>query len=171
MKKTSLITMIASVMFSLPMSTNAQEERTVDVTYLVLTENSGAVSRFALSDSPEMSFSDGNLVVACQGDELTTSLADVKDYTFVVEHVSTGINSIPVAEGAVASQQPTFSFRDAKINGLKAGARVGIYSINGTLVSNINADAQGAASINLNNLPKGVYILRTPNKSFKIINR
>ena len=145
--------MIASVMFSLPMSTNAQEERTVDVTYLVLTENSGAVSRFALSD------------------ELTTSLADVKDYTFVVEHVSTGINSIPVAEGAVASQQPTFSFRDAKINGLKAGARVGIYSINGTLVSNINADAQGAASINLSNLPKGVYILRTPNKSFKIINR
>ena len=54
-------------------------------------------------------------------------------------------------------------------NGMKAGNRVSIYTINGESVGSATASATGTVDIPLNG--RGVYIVRTPEKSFKIIKK
>ena len=66
---------------------------------------------------------------------------------------------------------PSFSFHNAEVSGLKEGANVGIYDLNGRLISAVRADAVGHATLNLSSLPKGIYILRTPTRSFKFVNQ
>ena len=70
-----------------------------------------------------------------------------------------------------ASNTPQFSFSNAEVNGLKAGARVAIYNLNGTQISSVTADGEGRVALDFSSLPKGVYILRTPTKSFKFMNK
>lgn len=163
--------MVIATLGLLPLSGYAQSESTVDVTYLVLTETNGTVSKFALSYAPEITVQDSNLVVACQGDELVVALTNVRDYSFVVEQQVTGISHISIGDDGKPSNEPTVSFRDATISGLRAGSRIAIYNMSGALVSQFNANEQGSASIDLSSLPKGVYVIYTPSKSFKIINR
>ena len=158
-----LIPLLAiAAMLLLPLQTRAEEY--VDVQYLVLTQNDGTVNKFALKDAPTLSFDGGQLIVSCSGEELSTDLADVKDYQFVTEQVATSIQSISIGNGKTA---PEVSFRNAQVSGLKAGARVTVYDINGKAIITLSADAEGVARVDMSNLPKGVYILRTPTKSFK----
>ena len=160
-----LIPLLAiAAMLLLPVQTSAEDY--VDVQYLVLTQYDGTVNKFALSDAPTLSFNGGQLVVTCSGDELSTDLADVKDYQFVTEQVPTSIPSISIGNGKTA---PDVSFRNAQVSGLKAGARLTVYDINGKVISTLSADAEGVARVDMANLSKGVYILRTPTKSFKVI--
>ena len=57
------------------------------------------------------------------------------------------------------------------VSGLHAGDIVRVFHVNGTLVKTIKADAQGQATLELSQLPNGVYIIRTRNSSIKIMNR
>ena len=66
---------------------------------------------------------------------------------------------------------PQFSFNNAEVSGLKAGAKVAIYNLNGTQISSVTADGEGRVALDFSSLPKGVYILRTPTKSFKFMNK
>lgn len=160
-----LIPLLAiAALLLLPVQTRAEDH--VDVQYLVLTQYDGTVSKFALSDAPILSFNGGQLVVTCSGDELSTDLADVKDYHFVTEQVPTGIQSISIGNGKTV---PEVSFHNARISGLKEGARVTVYDINGKAVDTLSANAEGEVRVEIANLPKGVYILRTPTKSFKLM--
>ncbi len=45
------------------------------------------------------------------------------------------------------------------------------YNLNGTQISSVTADGEGRVALDLSSLPKGVYILRTPTKSFKFMNK
>ena len=51
---------------------------------------------------------------------------------------------------------------------LRIEARV--YTIDGRLVSRQPADASGRVDIILDSLPKGVYVISTPNSKLKILN-
>ena len=57
------------------------------------------------------------------------------------------------------------------MSGLRAGDVVRIYRVNGTLVKAVKADAQGHAALELSQLPNGIFIIKTPTNSIKIINR
>lgn len=162
-----LITLLAiAAMLLLPFETRAEDY--VEVQYLLLTQNDGTVNKFALTDAPVLSFNGGQLVITCSGEELSTDMADVRDYQFVTEQVPTGIRSVTVENGKDTSN---VSFSNAQITGLKAGARVTVYDINGKAVCSVAADAEGVARIDMANLSKGIFILRTPTKSFKIVKK
>ena len=97
------------------------------------------------------------------------NLSEVTDYHFITKKVTTGINHTPSLSDATA--EPTFTPDDATFSGLKAGTRILVFTTNGQLVTTIQAAEDGTAKVNLSHLPRGIYILRAPGKSFKILNR
>lgn len=157
MKKRSFI-LIMAILFlpSLLMAGTVQ--------YLVLTRNNTEVAKFSLNDTPVITFSDGNLVVTCNGEQkLSTSMEGLKNS---FESVETGIQDIMSDEPA----KPRFSFDEAVFEGLKSGEQITVYTLDGKAVSHTTANANGSATINISNLGKGIFILRTPSQNIKIKN-
>lgn len=152
MKKKTII--MALGLLLLPLAGMAQS--------LVLTQRDGTVSRFALADEPVITYSGSDLVVKCGETELTTDMADVLSCVF--DNEATAINKLTVQP---AGAEPQMNFANMSVEGLKAGDRVAVYTIDGKAVSSSRASADGSAAIDLSGL-RGLYIVRTPNKSFKI---
>lgn len=171
MKKISFIGLIALALSFIPLSGFAQTVQEKMMTFLVLTETNGTKTEFALDSYPVITIEANNLVITCKGKKLTTALTGVQDYHFIEKKVPTSISSVPANDPKGETATPSFSFSNAEISGLQAGARVAIYNLNGTQVSSVTADAEGRVALDLSSLPKGVYILRTPTKSFKFMNK
>ena len=171
MKKISFIGLIALALSFIPLSGFAQTVQEKMITCLVLTETNGTKTEFALESFPVITIEGNNLVITHNGNQLTTALTGVQDYHFIEKKVTTSISSVPSNDPKNTSNTPKFSFSNAEVSGLKAGARVAIYNLNGTQISSATADGEGRVALDLSSLPKGVYILRTPTKSFKFMNK
>ncbi len=159
--KKKVVSLLALMALLLPSSAMADP-----VKCLVLTESSGAVSKFALADAPVVTYSGSDIVVSCGGQTLTVGLEGLM-LTFG-DMEPTRIEAIK--DGVAEPDRLQFSFGEASFEGLKPGALVNVYSIDGKMQTTAKADQDGRASVSLMSLPKGVYILRTPTKSFKIKN-
>ena len=168
MKKISFIGLIALTLSFIPLSGIAQTVQERIITCLVLTETNGTTTEFALESFPVITIEGNNLVISHNGNQLTTALTGVQDYHFIEKKVTTSISSVPSNDPKNESNTPQFSFSNAE---LKAGARVAIYNLNGTQISSVTADGEGRVALDFSSLPKGVYILRTPTKSFKFMNK
>lgn len=171
MKKISFIGLIALTLSFIPLSGFAQTVQERLITCLLLTETNGTTTEFALESFPVITIEDNNLVITCKDQKLTTALTGVQDYRFIEKKVTAGISSVPSNDPKNASVSPQFSFNNAEVSGLKAGTRVAIYNLNGTQISSVTADGEGRVALDFSSLPKGVYILRTPTKSFKFMNK
>lgn len=130
--------------------------------YLVLTQQDGTVSKFALTELPIITFSEGQLVVTCGGQTLTTSMEGLKTS---FEDVPTSIQQVERDDKPL---RPAITFGLASFEGLKAGDVITVYSLDGKTLGNTKADGEGRASIDLSGMGHGVLILRTPTHSFKI---
>ena len=171
MKKISFIGLIALALSFIPLCGFAQTVQEKMITCLVLTETNGTKTEFALESFPVITIEGNNLVITHNGNQLTTALTGVQDYQFIEKKVTTSISSVPSNDPKNESNTPQFSFSNAEVSGLKAGARVTIYNLNGTQISSVTADGEGRVALDFSSLPKGVYILRTPTKSFKFMNK
>lgn len=171
MKKISFIGLIALALSFIPLSGFAQTVQEKMITCLVLTETNGTKTEFALDSFPVITIEANDLVITCKDQKLTTALTGVQDYSFIEKTVTTSISSVPSNDPNNASVSPQFSFSNAEVSGLKAGARVTIYNLNGTQISSVTADGEGRVALDFSSLPKGIYILRTPTKSFKFMNK
>ena len=157
--KKKVVNLLALVALLLPSSVMADP-----VKCLVLTESNGAVSKIALADAPVLTYSGSDMIVSCGGQTLTVGLDGLK-LTYG-EMELTRIDDIAERPADAARQQ--LSFGEAGFEGLQPGALVSVYSIDGKMLSTVKADQDGRASVSLNSLPKGVYILRTPSRSIKV---
>lgn len=169
--KTFIMTLALALLPVVSASVRAAEtEGTRDVQYLVISQTDGTESKFALSQAPVVTSGGGNLTVTCAGDVLELSLTDVSNYHFVTEQVSTGIETV-ASEPSVGDARPTIAFGQALFRGLKAGAVVTVYTIDGRVLKTVRADAEGRASVALDDLEQGVYILRAGGQSIKVYNK
>lgn len=158
----SIFALIA--LFAMP--SVAMAEETIDVQYLVIQQDDGTESRFALKEYPEITFNGDALVVESAERNLEIAIVDVLSYSF-----ETVQESLPCAIEAVRQDAPAISFAGAEFRGLASGAAVTAWSLNGQMLTTIKATADGIAKIDLSALPQGVIILRTPGKTIKIINK
>ena len=164
MNKTSLIAkMVLGVLLLLPGAMQGQEW--TEVQYLVLTQTDGTVSKFALGDSPVMTYRGADVIVTCGEQTVETSMEAVASCVFNTERVQTGIEALPLPP---RGEQLSFAFGSASFEGMKAGGSIVVYTLDGKAVASAVADAEGRASVSLTGLGRGVYILRTPDKSYKI---
>jgi hypothetical protein len=111
-----------------------------------------------------VTYSGSDLVVTCSGQTLTVGLEGLT-LTFG-EMEATRIEA--VKGGVKDADRLQYSFGEASFEGLNPGALVSVYSIDGKMVTKVKADQDGRASVSLMGLPNGVYVLRTPSKSFKV---
>ncbi len=168
--KKKFYTMLVLLACLLPSGLYAQGETMVEVHYLVVSLDDGSESKFALTENPMVTFDRDTLAVTNGNDMLKFDMEGVADYHFVKEKVTVVSVEKPTVESD-ADVSPTLAFGEAKFSGLKAGTRIMVYSIDGQVVDSVTASADGQATIDLRRLSKGVYILRTPGKSFKIFNK
>lgn len=157
--KKKLVNLLVLVALLLPLSAMADT-----VECLVLTENNGTVSKFALAEAPVVTYSGSDMVVTCGDQTMTVGLEGLK-LTFG-EMETTRIET--VKDGVKDADRLQFSFGEASFEGLTPGALVSVYAIDGKMVTKVKADQDGRASVSLMGLPNGVYVLRTPSKSFKV---
>ena len=147
----------------------AEEQGTKKVQYLVVVQTDGTQTAFALEDQPTLSFKGGDVVVASTNKQVTFSMQNVANYHFVTKNVTTGIQQ--VENTPQSNDELTFSPADATVSGLKAGTRLMVFSINGQLIKTFTATEDGKVNVNLTDLVPGVYIIKTPTKSFKVMKR
>lgn len=160
-----LLAMLASTLMTSASTSKAKQQ------FLVIVSGTDSVA-FALTDEPVISFQDNNLVVKSLDDSLVVSLANASyffDERTTAGSTTTGIGTLPLP--GISQEQPQLAFTNGMVSGLRSGDIVRVFSVNGTLVKAIKADEQGHAPLELNQLPNGVYIIRTLNNSIKIINR
>jgi len=160
--------LIVSALMLLPAMSRA-DDTTTTVQYLVVTQNDGSVTKFALTDVPVVSFDGDSIEVTAAGEVLKFDLIGVSGYTFSEEDVTTGVNSPTVDAGDTT--KPSFKAGSAGFSGLKNGSTILVYTITGKAVAAVTADAEGNATVDLSQLPKGIYIIKTPGKSYKIVNK
>ena len=162
----ALVAMLWSCCWSAVAQTQ-QDEETREVEYLVVELIDGEASSFALEDAPHLTFANGEVVVKSNESSVSFSLDGVKNYHFVTKTVSLGIERITTTPSA---NEPTQAFTNGKatFSGLKAGATIAVYTIDGRAVKTVKAAEDGSAEIDLGSLPTGIYIVRTPAKSFKV---
>ncbi len=160
MKKLLKLTLLllASIVLAVPL-------RAADnpVTLVVLTRDN-AQHMFVLADKPEVTFAGTDLVVTCENSTTTFALPDVIRFTYM--------NATDAVE-EITKDQTQVNFKDGMIvvNGLKANATVAVYSIDGKLVARLTAQDAGTYSLNLSDLPTGVYIVKADCVTYKIAKR
>lgn len=132
------------------------------VKYLVLNTTDGQ-QVIALADNPVMTISGNVLKVSVGGvEKVSASLTDVKNYSFQ-EQGTTAISEI-LADGYNLSEGHVFMSK------VKAGETITVYSADSRRVSVQRVAADGRVDIDLTALPKGVYIVKSPNASIKVFN-
>lgn len=154
-RKRTIKALLLAALLALPFTARAQ--------YLLLTMSDGSQAEFALSEQPVITIADGLLVLTCGERELSTPLDGVS-YSFSEE---------PVAIRQVESPSTpdvSVAFGQAVFKGLKAGSRIAVYTIDGVMVTSIAADEAGEASVDISGLPRGIYVVKAPNRTIKVRN-
>lgn len=129
---------------------------------LVIKHKGGTETVLLLSTNPVITFKDEDMVVT----------SDVSSFMIPIDMIeSYGAANDVTAIRNITQEQPEYKNGSVVFCGLSHGSEVGIYKADGTLVLLQSADGAGHATVSIASLPKGVYIVRTPNNSMKIINK
>jgi len=132
-----------------------------NVRYLVLTQHDGSVSSFALNESPVIKTTGNQLTITTSQEKITVAMTEVKNYSFSVEAPSS-------LEQIGSDRVQHFAAGEASFSQLQAGSNVLVLSADGKVICDIKASDTGTAHINLNQLGKGIFIIRTSNGSYTI---
>lgn len=130
---------------------------------LVIHLKSGGKAVFALVEKPVITFEGENLLVKSETANYSIPISDIDTYDFTetteVGQVKEKVNKPVIANGHVFFSQ------------LKAGSKVTVYAIDGRQLHYYIADSSGNVDVDLTTLPKGIYILNSPDTNIKITNR
>ena len=128
---------------------------------IVIMQKSGNKMVLDLSSNPSITFSGETMVITSNLTTITIPLADIDNYT--VNDETAGIKPV--------TMEPQYTNGHVVFQGLAQGAEARVYTADGRLVSRHPADTSGHADVSLDSLPKGSYIIVTPNNKMKIINK
>lgn len=130
---------------------------------LVVKLKNGAETTFFLKDKPNVTFEGTDLKVVSNKETVTFALSDVLRFTYVKKDAS-GID-----ETVVDPTEVSYDGGVLVISQLKQGASVDIYSLDGKLLRQLTAHHSGTYRLNLSELPKGVYLVKADNVTYKIM--
>jgi len=128
--------------------------------YTLYITTPAAVSTFAYDDLHRITFADGNVVVATHsGDVSTFPIADISRMSF--EAPATGIQT--------ARQNSGIAFDGQNLSLDGTAGRVEVFTPSGAVA--LRANAADGQSINLSQLPRGIYVVKAGGKATKIIKK
>lgn len=135
---------------------------------LVVQTRGGGETTFLLADKPEAKFEGNQLRVRSEKADVSFNISDVLRFLYTKRSL-VGIDDLEAQTDPTAidyQQDGTLV-----ISQLRAGAGVGVYSMDGKLVQQLKARHAGTYRLSLSSLPKGVYIVKADNITYKIMKR
>ena len=150
------ILFILAIMFSLPLYADY---------HLVIEMNDTKKHSYSLEDNPVISFNNDILVIKTDKIELSYQISDIAKYYFTKE--DTGISSV---NGDVNNIHFNYTNTDfLLIEGIASEDNVNVYEINGRTCHVDIVRNSNCITIELKTLPKGIYLVKVNNHSFKLI--
>ena len=147
---------ILAILFSLPMYADH---------HLVIETNNSKKHSYSLEDNPVISFNNDILVIKTDKIELSYPISDIAKYYFTKE--DTGISSV---NGDVNNIHFNYTNTDfLLIEGIASEDNVNVYEINGRTCHVNITRSNDSVIVELKNLPKGIYLVKVNNHSFKLI--
>lgn len=137
----------------------------VDRNFLVIETKDHVQTTYMLAEKPEVRFEGTNLRVVSAKADVTYQLTDILRFTYEKRSV-TGVSELQSAPATV-----DYEDGELVISGIKAGAAVGVYSLDGKLVRQLTAQHAGTYRLSLSALPRGVYVVKADNVTYKIMKR
>ena len=130
---------------------------------LVVEMTDGTRSAFLLSEKPEMTFDDGDLVFRSEQAEIAVAREDFSYFHF--ENVE--VSMLERSSGGTEAEFVTTGV--LRVRGVKANA-VAVYALDGSVCA-VDKSVEGdAVTVSLRSLPRGVYVVRYGATSIKMSN-
>ena len=148
---------ILAILFSLPMYADH---------HLVIETNNSKKHSYSLEDNPVISFDSNRLIIKTEKIELSYQISDIVKYYFVEED-DTSISSINGDANNIHFNYTNNDF--ILIEGIAEEDNVNVYEINGRTCHVNITRSKDSVIVELKNLPKGIYLVKVNNHSFKLI--
>lgn len=132
----------------------------VTATNLVITSKSGGKTILPLDSEPVLTFDGEYLVVSSSLANYSYPIADIADYRFD-ETTDIIDKSLP----------PVLSNGHVIITRLPKNSFAHVFSIDGEKVMSQQANSDGVIDIDIDSLPKGVYVVSTQTTKMKVMNK
>lgn len=131
--------------------------------YLKVTEQDGKETTFALATKPVVTFTADALVLTTS--ETTVEYPATATTTFTFSDVPTAIKQLATQD----ARQALFALHDGMLSaeGLVPGSRLAIYDANGRQQAMAKVSDNGTAAVSV--AAKGLYIVKSSNRTFKLI--
>lgn len=137
-----------------------QAEAATNVTLVLKT---GSELVYSVSEAGKVYFEGDNLLISQEGTEVN---ANVAINTIQKVLFDESVNYTPTVEASTLSIYPTATNTEFYVSGLAAPAQVTVYNVSGVVV--LSQTVENGASISLNGLEKGLYLVRINNTTFKL---
>lgn len=143
-----------------------------EVNYQLIVVSNGVSYNYLLSDLPEITFEDEEMKVTTNEETFTTfERSDVSDIKFdIVENKETAISK----EYVSTTKEIGFTYIDGEtivLENIERDFQISLYDLTGKkLQANIQR-TDNDAKVYVGGLPKGCYILKVGNKSYKILKK
>ena len=140
--------------------------------YFVTWLNDGSRYAYALAEHPVVTYSNGELLLETNAQQVSYSADEVRKFTFSLADICCE-GELPPATVSSLEYQQQFSLQqgDVHFSGCRAGSPICIYTLDGKLLQRVTADANGNARLVTGAYPGGVYIIKTETITHKIIKR
>ena len=116
---------------------------------------------FMLSAQPQVSIDGSSLVIETNNEKVTCNVAGGVNFEFV--------DSDSTAVEEIAAESSLFKISPEVVEGynLAPDSQVMIFDIAGKCLKSVYTDPKGFVSINVADLPSGVYVFNSKDKNFK----
>lgn len=128
--------------------------------YILFVTPTGVV-KVVLSENPVITIANDNLVITTEEKKVEVPVAEISGYTY--HDTTTGIQAVEAIQRQVGG---AVSFEK-----LTPGTSVAIYSTSGEQLSTTSARNDGTAELDMQRLPKGIYIIKAGKTSIKVTNK
>lgn len=140
------------------------------VQYLAVSKADGTTVMFPLQNKPTIQAENGVMTIRGRVNDQTVTLQLTPDDLRVAKQLSEA-DATGIRETLTSGQRVNFDAASMILTGLQAGERVEVMSVGGSRVGESQANAAGVAVVSLRQLPQGIYLLKTRQQSFKVMNQ
>lgn len=129
---------------------------------IILWRTNGEKITINIGERPKITFGNGEVTITTANGSVAYPAGELQRCTY--ESITDGI------EGMEVTKTPSLAMdgNGVTVTGLPAASQVAVYSVNGLLLSSMQADNSGKATVCTTTMPEGVYIVKTTVGNFKI---
>ena len=153
-----------AVLLLFAMPANAQNENGEWRQTIIVTTLDGTTMEYFLDNDTKVKIEKPNLVIETENVVLNYELENMKQVRYGKKFVTDGIHSTNIEGNPFTLKDETLFFKD-----LAENTQIGIYTTDGKTI--VSRQCSGDASLPLNNLTAGVYLVKINNESYKILKK